>query len=60
MARRVKATSPKARETRAKASAVETRHAAHPKVWKTALKLAGGDPKKLTVINYSEIAVLID
>lgn len=60
MARRVKATSTKAKTTRAKKQPVEIRNVAHPKVYKTALKLAGGDPKKLTVVSYSEIAVIMD
>lgn len=60
MARRLRASNPKTNATRPKKSEVAVSNIAHPKVWKTALKLAGGDPKRLTVINYSEIAVIVD
>lgn len=60
MARRLRASNPKTNATRPKKAEVAVSNIAHPKVWKTALKLAGGDPKRLTVINYSEIAVIVD
>lgn len=56
--RRLKAT-PEANVTRPKKEPVEVRNIAHPKVWKTALGIAGGKSELLTVIRYGEVSVLL-
>jgi hypothetical protein len=46
--------------TRHKAQPVLVRNMAHPRIWKTALKLAGGDKGKITVDSYSKLSIVID
>lgn len=60
MARRLKASSPGTTATRPKKAPVQVSNIAHPKVWKTALKVAGGNPKLLTVVNYSQVTVNLE
>jgi len=56
MGRRLKAT-PNANATRHKTAEVEVRNVAHPKVWATAIKVAGGDSKLIAVDGYSKVTV---
>jgi hypothetical protein len=58
MGRRLKA-SDGTKATRHKASEVVVRNIAHPKVWATAIKLAGGDKARVTVETYSRVSVLM-
>lgn len=58
MARRVRASAGKA--TRHKPAEVEVRNIAHPKVWKTAMKLAGNRREAITVEAYSKVWVALD
>jgi hypothetical protein len=59
MGRRLKASDP-TKATRHKASEVEVRNIAHPKVWQTAIRLAGGNKEKVTVEAYSRVSVVMD
>lgn len=56
MARRLKAHDT-TKATRHKAAPVEVRNVAHPKVWKLALTVAGGNAALLTVVKYGEVVV---
>ena len=58
MGRRLKASDP-SKATRHKTEPVEVRNIAHPKVWKTAIKLAEGDKTLITVDTYSRVTVLL-
>lgn len=58
MGRRLKAT-PEANVTRPKKSEVQVRNIAHPKVWKTALNVAGGNAALLVVVKYGEVVVTL-
>ena len=40
-----------------RASRVEVRYAADPRVWEVALKLADGDASRLEVVTYEEVRV---
>lgn len=57
MARRVLAHDPK-KATSPKPAPVETKRMAHPRIWATALKIAGGDPKKIVVESYSRVSII--
>lgn len=56
MGRRLKAT-PNANATRHKPAKVEVRNIAHPKVWETAIKVAGGDSKLIAVEGFTKVTV---
>lgn len=56
MGRRLKASDP-TKATRHKASEVEVRNIAHPKVWQTAIKVAEGDRAKITVETFAKVTV---
>ena len=58
MGRRLKASDP-TKATRHKASQVEVRHMAHPRVWRTAIKLAGGEKDRVTVETYTRLSVYV-
>ena len=58
MGRRLKASDP-SKATRHKASEVEVRHIAHPKVWATAIKLARGHKELITVDAYGRVSVVL-
>lgn len=57
MARRASSNGTKA--TRHKAAPVEVRNIAHPRLWKTALKLANGNAKLITVDSYVKLSVVV-
>lgn len=59
MGRRLKASDP-TKATGHKASEVEVRNIAHPKVWGTAIKLAGGDKTLIVVETYSRVSVTLN
>lgn len=56
MGRRLKAT-PGANATRHKPEEVEVRNIAHPRVWATAIALAGGEKARIRVETYSRVSV---
>lgn len=58
MGRRLKAT-PNANATRHKSEPVEVRNIAHPRLWQTAMKLAGGDSSLITVVSMGRLEVLV-
>lgn len=58
MGRRLKASAP-AKATSHKASPVEVRNMAHPKIWATAIKLAGGDSHAIRVESYCSVWVTL-
>lgn len=58
MGRRLKASDP-TKATRHKPEPVEVRNIAHPKVWKTAIKLAGGQRDLVTVESYTRLSVVV-
>lgn len=58
MGRRLKASDP-TKATRHKAEPVEVRNIAHPKVWATAIKLAGGEKDRVTVETYTRLSVVV-
>ena len=58
MGRRLKASDP-TKATRHKPAPVEVRNIAHPRVWRTALKLAGGDKDRVQVESYSRLTVIV-
>lgn len=58
MGRRLKAT-PNANATRPKPSEVEVRNIAHPRVWATAINLAGGDKSRVKVESFSRVEVVV-
>lgn len=59
MVRRVRASNP-TKATRPKPAPVEVRNMAHPKVWATAIKLAGGQKERVTVVSYSCVSVTLN
>lgn len=59
MARRQKAHDP-TKATRRKPAPVEVRNIAHPKVWKTAMLVAGGDTNRITVQTATNVTVVVD
>jgi hypothetical protein len=59
MARRTRASDP-TKATRPKPGPVEVRNIAHPKVWQTAIRLAGGDKDKIQIETFSRVAVILD
>jgi hypothetical protein len=58
MGRRLKASDP-TKATRHKPEPVEVRNVAHPKVWQTAIKLAGGEKDRVTVESYTRLSVVV-
>jgi hypothetical protein len=56
MARRLKAHDPSKRIMKPVAQ-VEVRQLAHPRIWATAIKLAGGQRDRLSVDGYTRITV---
>lgn len=56
MARRLRASDP-TKATRHKPSEVEVRNVAHPRVWRTALALAGGEKSRIVVESFSRVSV---
>ena len=56
MGRRLRASDP-TKATRHKPTEVEVRNVAHPRIWKTALHLAGGEKERITVESYSKLSV---
>lgn len=58
MGRRLKATDP-TKATRHKPTPVEVRNIAHPRIWKTAIKLAGGDRNRVNVERYTCLTVIV-
>jgi hypothetical protein len=58
MGRRLKA-SDGSKATRHKASPVEVRNIAHPRVWATALTIAGGDHRLIQVITHANVVVML-
>jgi hypothetical protein len=59
MARRLRASNG-SKATRRKPEPVEVRNIAHPRVWQTAIKLAGGDKDKIQVESFCRVAVILD
>ena len=59
MGRRLEASDP-TKATRHKPSEVEVRNIAHPKVWKTAMSVAGGKAELLRVVRYGEVVVMLN
>lgn len=58
MGRRLKASDP-TKATRPKPADVEVRNIAHPKVWRTAIKLAKGQRELVTVESYTRLSVIV-
>lgn len=56
--RRLRASNPNKR-SQPKASEVSVRQVAHPRVWATAIKLAGGDAKLVTVESFARVSVTV-
>lgn len=59
MVRRVRANNP-TKATRHKANPVEVRNMAHPRVWALAMRLAGGDAKRVTVVSAGRVEVIVN
>ena len=59
MPRRQKAHDP-TKATRRKPAPVEVRNIAHPKVWKLALQVAGGNAGLITVETPGRVSILLD
>jgi hypothetical protein len=57
MGRRLRASNPR-KAARHKAQPVEVRNIAHPTMWKTALKMAGGDPSRIVVHSWGRIEIM--
>ena len=58
MGRRLKASDP-TKATRHKPTDVEVRNVAHPRVWATAINLAGGDKSRVKVETFGRVEVLV-
>lgn len=58
MGRRLKAT-PNANATRHKPAEVEVRNIAHPRIWQTAIGLAGGDMSRIKVESYGCLTLVV-
>lgn len=58
MVRRQRAHNP-AKATSPKHAEVEVRNIAHPRVWATAIRLAGGDKGRVKVENWSKVEVTV-
>jgi hypothetical protein len=58
MPRRTKAHDP-SKATRPKPTEVEVRNVAHPRVWATAITLAGGDKSRVKVEAFGKVEVLV-
>ena len=58
MARRQKAHDP-TKATRPKPTEVDVRNIAHPRVWATAISLAGGDRARVKVQTWGRVEVLV-
>ena len=58
MPRRVKAHNP-TKATRPKPAEVEVRNIAHPRVWATAITLAGGDKSRVKVESFGRVEVVV-
>lgn len=58
MARRLRASDP-TKATRHKAEPVEVRNIAHPRIWATAISLAGGDSSRVKVESFGRVEVLV-
>ena len=58
MARRQRAHNP-AKATSPKPAEVQARHVAHPRVWATAIGLAGGDKSRVKVEKWSKVEVTV-
>jgi hypothetical protein len=58
MVRRQKAHDP-TKATRRKPEPVTVRNIAHPRIWTTALKLAGGDKDLVTVEGFNRLSVIV-
>ena len=58
MGRRLKANDP-TKATRPKPADVEVRNIAHPRVWATAINLAGGDKSRVKVETFGKVEVLV-
>jgi hypothetical protein len=56
--RRLKASDP-TKATRHKPADVDVRNVAHPRVWATAISLAGGDKSRVTVETFGRVEVLV-
>ena len=56
MPRRTRAHDP-SKVTRHTPAEVEVRNVAHPRIWSTAIQLAGGEKGRITVESYSRITV---
>ena len=59
MVRRVRANDP-TKATRHKPEPVEVRNIAHPRVWDLAMKLAGGDIARVTVVSAGRVEVIVN
>ena len=58
MARRLRASAP-SKATRHKPAPVEVRNIAHPRVWKLALTIAGGNASLITVESPTRVSVTL-
>lgn len=58
MGRRLKASDP-TKATRHKPAEVEVRNIAHPRIWQTAIALAGGDATRIKVESYARLTLVV-
>lgn len=58
MGRRLRASNPR-KATSPKHAEVEVRNIAHPRVWATAIRLAGGDKGRVKVEGWSKVEVTV-
>jgi hypothetical protein len=58
MVRKVRASVP-GKATRHKPEPATVRNIAHPRLWQTALKLAGGDHARIQVEGYGRLSVIV-
>jgi hypothetical protein len=59
MVRHTRANNP-TKSTRPKTSEVTTTLMANPRIWDTAMKLAGGDAKRITIVSSGRLEVLVN
>lgn len=58
MGRRLRASNPR-KATQHKPSDVEVSNIAHPRIWATAISLAGGDKSRVKVESFGRVEVLV-